>query len=383
MKLNIKTIKYSQEFQPDFINTLRKKIKEYFQINRISKFGNMNMILKTVFMFSLLMIPYFLMIFGVFSNLALFFLLWITMGFGMAGIGLSVMHDANHGSYSKHSRLNKILGYTLNLMGGNSSLWKIQHNYLHHAFTNIQGADDDINVPVFLRLSPHAKKYMIQRFQHLYFWFFYGLSTLTWVTFKNALQISEYRKRGLITGKRVLGKELILEVAWKLFYYGYVLILPMLLLPVSPWLILAAFVIMHFITGLTLGLIFQPAHVMPTSQYPLPDIKGNIKNNWAIHQMMTTSNFSPDSRIFSWLVGGLNYQIEHHLFPNICHVHYKNISKIVKKTAVDFGIPYHVQPSFTAAIRNHVKMLKNLGNFSENQILKKQTDENIACVTCS
>ena len=252
-------------------------------------------------------------------------------------------------------------------MGGNSSLWKIQHNHLHHAYTNIQGVDEDIDVPVFLRLSPHAKKYMIQRFQHMYFWFFYSLSTLTWVTFKNTLQIFRYRKTGLLTGKRVLVKELIQEIAWKSFYYGYVLILPMLLLPVSPWIILAAFAIMHFITGLGLGLIFQTAHVMPTSQYPLPDLNGNMNNNWAIHQLLTTSNFSPESRIFSWLIGGLNYQIEHHLFPNICHIHYKNISKIVRKTAADFGIPYYVQPSFATAIQNHVRMLQYLGNFSENQ----------------
>ena len=370
MQSDIKAIKFSQKTQADFIHSLRGKVNEYFQKKQISKQGNTNMVFKTVFMFSLFLIPYFIMTSGIFTSTVIFFLLWIIMGFGMAGIGLSVMHDANHGSYSKNKRINKILGYTLNMLGGNSYLWKIQHNYLHHAYTNIEDADEDINVPVFLRFSPHAEKRSIQRFQHIYAWFFYALATLSWVTTKNFLQFFRYKQKGLIKGDKEFRTELIKEIMWKILYYFIFIGIPVMVLSFSIWIILAAFILMHMIIGLSLGSIFQPAHIMPTSQYPLPDNNGNMENNWAIHQLLTTSNYSPENRIFSWFIGGLNFQNEHHLFPNICHIHYYHISKIVRQASADFGIPYNTQPSFIRAIWNHIKMLKHLGKHD-----KKNQDE--------
>ncbi|HEY9115353.1 MAG TPA: fatty acid desaturase, partial [Bacteroidales bacterium] len=158
-----------------------------------------------------------------------------------------------------------------------------------------------------------------------------------------------------------LKKELKQIILWKLFYYSYILVLPLLLVPVSPWLTLLGFVTMHAITGFSLSIVFQTAHVMPDNIYPLPDNDGNMENNWAIHQMLTTSNFSPKSRIFSWFIGGLNYQVEHHLFANICHVHYKDISKIVVETAKEHGVPYRTQRNFMLALWNHYKMLRHLG----------------------
>lgn len=372
----IKAINFSPKIQPEFIHTLREKVSEYFNENNLSKKGNSGMILKTVFMFSLLIIPYFLIISNVFSGIIPFFILWIIMGFGMAGIGLSVMHDANHGSYSKNSNVNRILGYSLNLLGGNSYLWKIQHNYLHHAFTNIENADDDINVPFFLRFSVHSEKHRIQRFQHIYVWFFYALSTLSWVTTKNFLQFFRYRNKGLIKDNKEFRVELFKEITWKILYYFILIIIPVLVLPVSFSSILFAFILMHAIIGLTLSAIFQPAHVMPSSQYPLPDNKGNMENNWAVHQLLTTCNYAPNSRLFSWYIGGLNFQNEHHLFPNICHIHYHCISKIVKQTSADYGIPYNVQPSFFQALRNHANMLRYLGNENDNKVQDEKHSTN-------
>ncbi len=365
MQTNIRDIKFSKNMQPAFIELLRERVNTYFKENHISKQGNGKMFRKTIFMFSLFLIPYLLMILNVFSGVVPFFILWVLIGFGMAGIGLSVMHDANHGSYSKNRTINKMLGYTLNLLGGNSFLWKIQHNYLHHAFTNIEHADDDINVPLFLRFSPHSEKHRIQHFQHIYVWFFYAISTLSWVTTKNFLQFFNYRKKGLIKDKREFNREITKEIMWKLSYYFFLLALPIMVLPISVWMIITAFIVMHCVIGLTLSSIFQPAHVMPTSQYPLPNDDGNMENSWAIHQLLTTSDFAPNSRFLSWFVGGLNFQNEHHLFPNICHIHYRSVSKIVKKTALEFNIPYNVQPTFFQAIRNHVKMLKFLGTFDQ------------------
>jgi linoleoyl-CoA desaturase len=187
--------------------------------------------------------------------------------------------------------------------------------------------------------------------------------TLYWISTKEFSQLKRYRKMGLVKNQRKFGF-LMAELAfWKIFYYGYALILPLVVLPVSWWIVLAGFIGMHFTCGVILASIFQSAHVMPDVEFPLADGEGNMENHWAIHQLLTTTNFSPRSRIFSWLIGGLNYQIEHHLFPNICHVHYKNISGIVKKTAQEYDLPYYTKKNFLIAVRNHVRMLRNLGRY--------------------
>jgi linoleoyl-CoA desaturase len=279
----------------------------------------------------------------------------------MAGIGMGVMHDAIHGSYSKNPRVNMLLGYTMNLIGANAAVWKIQHNVLHHTYTNIDHADDDINAPFFLRFSPHAKRYWIHRYQSYYIWFFYGLSTISWITAKDFVRINRYHKMGFFNEGSAFRKELLKIIAWKLFYYSYSLALPMIMVPFSWWIILLAFISMHFMTGLLISLVFQTAHVMPSNEFPLPDENGLIANDWAVHQLATTTNFSPGSAFFSWLIGGLNYQIEHHLLPNICHVHYRKLSGIVKQTAMEFNIPYHTKKTFVASILDHTRMLNQLG----------------------
>ncbi|MCB8998441.1 MAG: acyl-CoA desaturase [Bacteroidales bacterium] len=320
------------------------------------------MVLKSISILSLYLIPYFIVILSGISNPFTVFGLWIIMGIGSAGIGLSIMHDANHGSYSKNQNFNKFLGYLLNFIGGSAVNWKLQHNYLHHGYTNVDGMDEDINTGVVLRLSPNQKRLKVHRWQHIYGWFLYGLMTISWVTSKDYAQLKRYRDMGLLKKQnrsyRWLLNELILS---KLFFYSYLLVIPLIFSGVAWWQTILFFVIMHFLQGFILTIVFQPAHVMPESSYPLPDENGNLENNWAIHQMLTTNNFSPKSRIFSWYVGGLNYQIEHHLFPNICHIHYKKISGLVRDTAKEYGIPYNVQKNFILALINHGKMLKMLG----------------------
>ncbi|MBL3655128.1 fatty acid desaturase family protein [Fulvivirga sediminis] len=298
---------------------------------------------------------------GIITNAFSLFGLYILSGLGMAGIGMGVMHDAIHGSFSKKRKVNQWMGYTMNLIGANASVWKIQHNVLHHTYTNISESDDDINAPFFLRFSPHAKRYWLHRFQHIYIWFFYSLSTISWITSKDFVRVKRYKKMGFFKGKNEY-KNTIFEIsAWKLLYYSYTLILPLIMVPLAWWIILLAFISMHMVTGILISIVFQTAHVMPSADFPLPDKNGLIANNWSVHQLATTSNYSPRSKSFSWLIGGLNYQIEHHLFPNICHTHYNKLSSIVATTAQEYGIPYLIKKSFWAAIIDHIKMLRSLG----------------------
>lgn len=358
----LKPIKYSRKIGADFNATLNKRVRAYFKENNISKYANANMVVKTIFMCSLFFIPVGFLMSGLIQEVWLVGLMYLLMGLGTAGIGLSIMHDANHGAYSKNENVNRWIGKLVNVVGGYAPTWKIQHNILHHTYTNIDGYDEDIQPPPFLRFSPNAELKPIHKFQHLYAWFFYGLMTFSWITAKDFKQLYRYKALDLTkTENPKFGKLLAELTFFKVMYYVIALIVPMLVIDIA-WYWFPIFLFMlHFVAGLILAFVFQPAHVVPEIEFVEATDDLTVENNFAIHQMQTTANFAPRSRVLYWLIGGLNYQVEHHLFPNVCHVHYKDISKIVKETAEEYGVPYNSHSTFFSAIKYHWKMLKAVG----------------------
>ena len=361
-KLNI--VRFAPKTSESFYDELRKRIDAYFQRKDISKLANSKMRLKTLAMISIYLVPFALILSGIASGSILVFLgLWVVMGVGMVGIGTSIMHDSNHGSYSEKKGVNKLLGSIIVLVGGYHVTWRIQHNILHHTYTNIEGLDGDIETGGLLRFSPHSKHHKLHRFQHIYAWFLYGLLTFQWATIKDFAAVIEYNKKDLLKKeKRSLSRAIWEITGLKLFYYGIFIGLPILFSGFAWGWVLLGFFIMHFVAGLALSCIFQLAHVMEEAEFPAP-LEGNkMENNWAVHQVLNTINFSPRSRIMSWFIGGLNYQIEHHLFPHICHVHYPELSKIVRRTATKWGIPYQQEPTFVSALIGHGRMLRKLGS---------------------
>lgn len=320
------------------------------------------MYIKTVVMIALYFGPILLVVTGVADQTWQLFACFIMTGIGMAGIGMGVMHDAIHGTYSKNPTINKLLGYTLNMVGANATVWKIQHNVLHHSYTNISEGDDDINAPFFLRFSPNAEKNALHPYQHWYTWFFYGLSTVSWVTSKDFIRLKRYYDMGLLKGKNIYRNSVLKIIAWKLVYYAFTLGLPIAFSPFGVGEILLAFLALHFVTGLSISLVFQTAHIMPDVEFPQADENGMVEGERMLHQLATTCNYSENSRIFAWMIGGLNHQVEHHLFPDICHVHYRKIAPIVKATAAEYNVPYHSKKTFFKALVDHSKMLYQLGN---------------------
>ena len=356
-----KTPKFARG-QAEFFATLTQRVNGYFTSNNIQRTANSEMVIKTIFMLSLYSIPYALMITGVFPGVWAMLALYAVMGLGKAGIGLSIMHDANHGSYSNKAWVNNFFGATLNLVGGHAFNWKVQHNVLHHTYTNVHDVDEDISPRGVLRMAPGSAWKPFHRWQHYYAWFFYGLLTFVWIVFKDYDRLARYNRDGMVTKqKSTIAKEWMVLLFTKVFYTGYIFVLPLVLLPFSFWQIFLGFFIMHYIAGFILAIIFQPAHVIEGTEYPMPDGEGNLENNWAIHQLHTTTNFGHRHRLFSWYVGGLNYQVEHHLFPNICHVHYRKIAGIVESTAKEFGVPYKSKDTFVQALIAHTRLLKELG----------------------
>lgn len=279
----------------------------------------------------------------------------------MAGIGLSVMHDANHRAYSKNVKVNKFVGFVINFLGGYHVNWRIQHNVLHHSYTNIHQHDEDLESPAF-RFSPDQPRHFLHRFQAFYAIFFYGIMNIYWITAKDFAQLARYSKTPHLKDEGLTYRQAMTHlVLHKIWYFALTLVLPIILLNIPWWQTLVGFLTMQVMCGIMLALIFQPAHVVEETNFYAADNDGNILNNWAIHQMRTTANFANRSRFFSWFVGGLNFQIEHHLFPNICHIHYKKIAKIVKETATEFNIPYYEHKTFLGALGSHFKLLHQLG----------------------
>jgi linoleoyl-CoA desaturase len=357
----MKTIKYSNN-NNDFVIELRKNVKAYFEDNKIETNGNKAIIFKAVFMIVLYMAPFALLLSGWVQTALGAMICFFFMGLGMAALGMSTMHDANHGSFSKSRRVNRFFSKSLYLLGGFPPNWRFQHNTLHHGYTNIDGHDEDIGPVGILRFSPHQPLKRMHRFQYLYAWFLYGLMTFSWITVKDFNRIIKYRKMGApLSGTKSFAGLLTDLILSKVLYYAIFLVLPILLAPVAWYWILVGFLGMHFYSGLILSTIFQSAHVVPSSGFPLPNDKTEMEKNWMAHQLYTTSDFSPNNRFFSWFIGGLNYQVIHHLFPNISHIHYRKLAPIVERTAKKYGIPYHVNKTFYGAVHEHIKMLKKLG----------------------
>lgn len=360
-KINI--VRFAPKNGEGFYDTLKKNIDDFFKENDIAPTGNTALRWKTVAMLALFFVPYIFIVTGMAAgSVPLFFGLWFLMGLGMVGIGCAVHHDSNHGSYSESKTVNKIVGDVVNVVGGYDVTWRIQHNILHHTYTNIEGLDEDIDSGNLMRFSPNSKKYYLHRFQHIYGWFLYCLLTIQWVTYKDYRLLFLYEKKGLLKKEKITLNKALLELSiYKVIYFGYALVLPIIFSGMPWYYVLAGFMTLHFTAGLSLSCIFQLAHVLESCEFPLPSEDRKMENSWAIHQLLNTADFSPRSRIMYWFIGGLNYQVEHHLFPQISHVHYPKIAEIVKRTAQQYGLPYQVMPNFVDALRQHGRMLKKMG----------------------
>jgi len=356
----MKTLKFITKDRNLFTVTLKKNVNDYFKEKGISTKGNFKMVVKSVAMVAMYVVPFIVMLTVPLSNWTIF-PLSVLMGVGMACVGMGVMHDAAHGSFSKRLWLNNLFGSFMYGIGGNAFNWKIQHNILHHTYTNIGGFDEDINPKGVLRLSKKTTLKRAHRFQHIYAFFLYCLMTLARIVNEFG-QLIRYNKAGFTKLQGSTSKkEMIKLISGKIIYLFIILGLPLLFSYYSWWLIILGFLIMHFVAGIFMTTVFQMAHLVEEAEQPLPNEEGIINNEWTIHELETTANFARKSRIFGWMIGGLNYQIEHHLFPNICHVHYRAISPIVEKTAKEFGLRYNENGTFFNAIGSHIRMLRALG----------------------
>lgn len=355
-------VRFVDPARSEFFATLRERVDDYFTTSRLSRHANGLMWFKAAFYLMAFFVLYGLIMsgwFGVWTLLGL----CLALGVTMALIGFNVSHDAIHGSFTESKRLNKLLGMTFHLGGASPYLWSIQHNTIHHTYTNIHGHDDDVDIAGGLvRLDGDAPVRKIHRFQHLYAFGLYALTSFSWMLDKDFRNFFKYSKSPMGPRNGHPRAEYFNLFFFKALYYSMYLLVPMLVLDnVTWWQVLLGFLAMHVAEGLTLALVFQLAHVVEDTQFPVPTERNTIEESWAAHQLRTTANFSGSSWLASFICGGLNTQVEHHLFPKICHIHYPALSRIVARTAKEFGLPYLENRSFLSALGSHYRVLRQYG----------------------
>jgi linoleoyl-CoA desaturase len=288
----------------------------------------------------------------------------LAAGVGLAGIAFSTAHDALHDAYSGSRRVNRVLGWTFELLGVNAYLWRFTHNRSHHAYTNLPGLDDDISMDPLLRLSPQVPRRAFHRFQHVYAWGFYALITLYWAWWKDYRDLSA-RRIGPCNGLCHPTSEKARLFAFKALYLAWTVALPLFVLPLPWWQVAIGSFLMQATAGLILGMVLFPAHVEESTDHPEPGADGVLADSWWRHQMRTTTDYARGNRLLDWYLGGCNYQVEHHLFPHVCHVHYPALSRIVEATAREHGVPYHHAPTYRGVLASHVRTLKRFGRAEE------------------
>lgn len=342
-----------------FFKTVKEKVDQYFLENRIDPAGNKKLLIKGAIQLFIAATLYIILVFFTpvpIISIPLCFLLGLSLGV----IGFNVMHEGGHQSFSKYSWINRASAYSLNMLGGITYFWKIKHNVNHHTFTNIEGMDSDIDAKPFMRMHEEQPHHWYHRFQHIYWVVLYGISYLAWVFYEDFEKYFSGRHSANSMPKKLALKEHFIFWATKVMFVAVYIVVPFIMVGWLPALI--GFLIITFITGISISIVFQLAHVVEGTQFhsSLHQDAGS-KQEWAIHQLRSTANFATGSSILHWLLGGLNFQIEHHLFPKISHIHYPQVSRFVKEACRESNVAYIEYTSMFKAIASHLMHLKRMG----------------------
>lgn len=344
----------SQSFHAE----LKRRINTYFTETGKPATGNIALYTKAIILFTAYI--------GLYIHLVFFTpgTVWaliecVVLALVTAGIGFNIMHDGSHGSFSKNKTVNNLAAISLNILGGSHFMWNMKHNIIHHAYTNIDGVDDDIDIKPWMRMSTTQPKYLLHRYQHIYFWFLYAMLYILWIF---VLDYQKYFKQriGDMPLKKMSISDHLVFWGFKILHLFMFVVIPIYTVGFGSWLI--GFLLFAVVAGLVISIVFQLAHTVEHTHFPMPDeVTGRLDDEWAVHQLKTTANFAPRNKIINWFVGGLNFQVEHHLFPKISHIHYPAINKIIKQACAEFNVPYIEYKRMRHAVASHVSFLKQMG----------------------
>jgi linoleoyl-CoA desaturase len=341
-----------------FRDDLEAEAAAFFEGSGVLRQGSHALWLKTVVLGAWLAGSYWLLVFVIIQPW-LAVLTAVSLACAMAGVGFNVQHEGGHRAYAVSSRVNRGMAFSLDLLGGSSYFWRYKHAIAHHSYPNIAGSDDDVYLGILGRLTPHDRRRGFHRFQHLYVWLLYALLAIKWQLLDDFRSIVRPGVADTRVPRPPAGEH-VLFWAGKILFFGLALGLPMLF---HPWLRVVAFFLLTGATlGLLLGVVFQLAHCLGEAKFATPPLPGQAMTcDWATHQVESTVDFARHNGPLTWFIGGLNFQIEHHLFPRVCHTHYPALSKIVERVCLKHGVRYMAHASAGKALRSHYRWLRLLG----------------------
>lgn len=340
-----------------FASTLRARVNDYFKTRQLANTGNRKLYIKSITLVTTVIALYVILL-AVTLPVWLSCLLCVLLGINFAAVGFNIMHEGGHQSFSKSKLLNSISAYSLNMLGGTIYFWKQKHNINHHTYTNIDGLDHDIDVK-FMRMHADQPHRWFHRFQFAYWFVLYGISYIAWVLFQDFEKYFSGKMGQTAERKTMPLREHFIFWGTKIGYIAVYIIIPIVAVGWLPALI--GWLIAGVSCGFCIAVVFQLAHVVEATQFPVTDEdSGKIEQEWMVHQLSTTANFATGSRTISWLLGGLNFQVEHHLFPRISHVHYPAINKLVKATCKEFGVAYLEHRTMGEAFASHLRHIYRL-----------------------
>ena len=336
---------------------LKERVDAFFVERGRSKHADGRMVAKSVFFFGGVLALLGLVLSGVLPFWSIV-VVGVVLGCFDAFVGFNIGHDAIHGAYSDKPWVNALLSRSFDFVGASSFTWSTAHNFVHHTYTNVPGVDHDLEPGPYMLFYPREKPGYLYRFQHIYSWVLYLFASLVWLYKKDFQQALAPDPR---SGKRAPTKKIVDMVLWKVFHVALFIGAPVVVGGYAWWQVLIFYVAVQAATGVTLAIVFQLAHVVEKTAFPRPNEALVIDDPWMVHQLKTTANFAPDSFFANFFCGGLNHQIEHHLFAKICHIHYPELAPIVREVALKHGVPYHEYPSFLQALASHLRTMRRFG----------------------
>ena len=340
-----------------FPKVLRRRLENFFSDGNISPKANRAMWIKIALGFAVLAGSW-IALYAFNPGSWKFVALYLLNGLAQTFLLLNIAHDSNHNAISSAPLVNKALNYVFDACGINSYMWRILHHRGHHSCINLHGEDDALSGRRILRFTPHEPRARLQRFQHIYALFLYALTSLDFVLLRD-FECFFFPSHGYLKRTKHPAREYVILFLGKGFYLTYMIIFPVVLLGKSPVLVGLAFLLTHMIIGLTVALVFQTTHTVDSTYFPSNRAEFD---NGVYHIFATTADYATSSPLVAWLAGGLNHHIAHHLCPFVCHTHYASLTRIVKQTAEEFGVPYRQHSTMRAAIRHHLILLKRLGS---------------------
>lgn len=360
------SVKYKREENNGFYATLNERVNAYFAENNLSKKMNAFGVFKAILFFSLYAVVYAAILLAEGNN-AILLCCFTILGFLQICLVLNLGHEGVHGSFSKHHSINNILSFTFDLVGISGYIWKMKHVDSHHPNPMILGVDVDheqTDMFTFQKLNNPPKIFKYQKYYAPILYCFYSLSAIFFKDWKDLFS-NKSGNRSVKHSK----KQVIFFVLFKLFYVSYILVLPIIFSGCSIYIVLLGFLLMHIIASLSAAIALFPGHLYEDTTYAVLNEHGELDSTWAAHQLKVTLDFGTRLPFLNFFFGGLNYHAVHHLFPNVAHVHFTSLRKIMIETATEYKIPYHHIPSLKNAIVSHWKLLRKHGSSHLSEVL--------------